>query len=87
MGMSMYITKVYGIIQRLTEQTRALDNKCIEFIETVEPPVILTQKNLHMIHHLKKDIARFGLPLNYETEHGEQFNKFIRKNSNNNGKQ
>ncbi|CAO3655761.1 unnamed protein product [Mucor hiemalis] len=32
-----------------------------------------------MLHHLVADIERFGMPVHYETEHGEQFNKFIRE--------
>ncbi|KAI8635932.1 hypothetical protein BD408DRAFT_308106, partial [Parasitella parasitica] len=33
----------------------------------------------HFLHHLKDDIRRFGLAVHFETEHGEQFNKFIRE--------
>ncbi|SAM06253.1 hypothetical protein [Absidia glauca] len=33
----------------------------------------------HLLHHLPDNIARFGPPLHYETEKGEQFNKFIRE--------
>ncbi|CAO3599405.1 unnamed protein product [Absidia cylindrospora] len=34
---------------------------------------------VHLLHHLPQNIARFGPPLHYETEKGEQFNKFIRE--------
>lgn len=39
----------------------------------------LLQPKLHMLHHMADDIFRFSMPVNYETEHGEQFNKFIRE--------
>ncbi|KAI9030678.1 hypothetical protein CLU79DRAFT_831220 [Phycomyces nitens] len=32
-----------------------------------------------MLHYMTQDIRRFGLPVHYETEHDEQFNKFIRE--------
>ncbi|KAI9028882.1 hypothetical protein CLU79DRAFT_736546 [Phycomyces nitens] len=32
----------------------------------------------HLLLHLKEDIKRFGCALHFETEKGEQFNKFIR---------
>ncbi|OAD75381.1 hypothetical protein PHYBLDRAFT_64303 [Phycomyces blakesleeanus NRRL 1555(-)] len=34
---------------------------------------------VHLLHHITDDIVRFGSMLQYETENGEQFNKFIRK--------
>ncbi|KAI9345978.1 hypothetical protein BD770DRAFT_291246, partial [Pilaira anomala] len=37
------------------------------------------QPKLHTLRHMASDIHRFGMPINYETEHGEQFNKFIRE--------
>ncbi|KAI8356691.1 hypothetical protein BD560DRAFT_437924 [Blakeslea trispora] len=44
-----------------------------------EYKILSLQPKLHLLHHLKEDIIRFGLPVHYETEHGEQFNKFIRE--------
>ncbi|KAL0086822.1 hypothetical protein F4703DRAFT_1942034 [Phycomyces blakesleeanus] len=34
---------------------------------------------VHLLHHITDDIVRFGSVLQYETENGEQFNKFIRE--------
>ncbi|KAI7865579.1 hypothetical protein BDF14DRAFT_1883356 [Spinellus fusiger] len=34
---------------------------------------------MHLLHHLHEDILHFGSPVRYETERGEQFNKFIRE--------
>ncbi|SAM00634.1 hypothetical protein [Absidia glauca] len=44
------------------------------------PPTTFALKpKVHILHHLPANIARFGPPLHYETEKGEQFNKFIRE--------
>ncbi|CAO3656229.1 unnamed protein product [Mucor hiemalis] len=32
----------------------------------------------HLLRHLKDDLIRFGCALHFETEKGEQFNKFLR---------
>ncbi|KAI8635890.1 hypothetical protein BD408DRAFT_314569, partial [Parasitella parasitica] len=34
---------------------------------------------MHILYHLTEDITRFGSAIFYETEKGEQFNKFIRE--------
>ncbi|KAL0087988.1 hypothetical protein F4703DRAFT_1717061, partial [Phycomyces blakesleeanus] len=34
---------------------------------------------VHLLTHLPEDLRRFGSALNYETEKGEQFNKYICK--------
>ncbi|KAI7872931.1 hypothetical protein BDF14DRAFT_1889828 [Spinellus fusiger] len=34
---------------------------------------------IHLLHHLHEDILRFGSPVRYEIERGEQLNKFIRE--------
>ncbi|KAG2192404.1 hypothetical protein INT47_012471 [Mucor saturninus] len=40
---------------------------------------IYNSSKMHIMHHLVDDIYRFGSPIFYETEKGEQFNKFIRE--------
>ncbi|OBZ80415.1 hypothetical protein A0J61_11537, partial [Choanephora cucurbitarum] len=45
------------------------------FLETI----LSLQSKLHLLYHLEEDIYRFVLPVHYETEHGEQFNKFMRE--------
>ncbi|KAI8339280.1 hypothetical protein BD560DRAFT_297482, partial [Blakeslea trispora] len=34
---------------------------------------------VHYLSHLSEDIVRFGCALQYETEKGEMYNKFIRE--------
>ncbi|KAI8326993.1 hypothetical protein EDC96DRAFT_549931 [Choanephora cucurbitarum] len=41
--------------------------------------IISLQLKFYFLYHLEEDIIRFGLPVHYETEHGERFNKFIRE--------
>ncbi|KAG1136321.1 hypothetical protein G6F37_012105 [Rhizopus arrhizus] len=38
-----------------------------------------TRPKVHYLHHLHEDIRRFGCALQFETEKGEMFNKFIRE--------
>ncbi|KAI9480695.1 MAG: hypothetical protein EXX96DRAFT_634349 [Benjaminiella poitrasii] len=38
-----------------------------------------TRPKVHYLQHLHKDIRRFGCTLQFETEKGEMFNKFIRE--------
>ncbi|KAL0078267.1 hypothetical protein F4703DRAFT_1945569 [Phycomyces blakesleeanus] len=60
----------------LTARVLELDNYCIKAKKT--PICVLSlQPKLHMLHQMVQDICRFGLPVHYETEHGEQLNKFI----------
>lgn len=40
---------------------------------------INSRTKLHMLHHLLDDLNRFGAAIHFETEKGEQFNKFIRE--------
>ncbi|KAI9351067.1 hypothetical protein BD770DRAFT_291174, partial [Pilaira anomala] len=37
------------------------------------------QPKTHFLHHIVDDIIRFGPAVHFETEHGEQYNKFIRE--------
>ena len=41
--------------------------------------ILSLQPKLHLLCHFEEDIIRFGLPVHYETKHGEQFNKFMRE--------
>ncbi|KAI8375902.1 hypothetical protein BD560DRAFT_326490, partial [Blakeslea trispora] len=38
-----------------------------------------TRPKVHYLSHLSEDIIRFGCALQYETEKGEMYNKFIRE--------
>ncbi|KAI9477116.1 hypothetical protein BDB00DRAFT_776017, partial [Zychaea mexicana] len=34
---------------------------------------------LHILHHIVEDIERFATAIHFESEKGEQFNKFLRE--------
>jgi len=73
-----FIGKITEFVDDLTARALDLDNLCIAMKKT--PFCVLSrQPKLHTLHHMAEDIRRFGLPVHYETEHGEQFNKFIRE--------
>lgn len=40
---------------------------------------ISSKPKLHMLYHLQEDLDRFGTAMHFDTEKGEQFNKFIRE--------
>jgi hypothetical protein len=51
-----------------------------EFDEKVQTPTPFCYlPKVHLLLHLADDIRRFGCALNFETEKGEQMNKFIRE--------
>ncbi|KAI8367985.1 hypothetical protein EDC96DRAFT_564490 [Choanephora cucurbitarum] len=73
-----YTSLVMSLVEELSDRIFALDNHLIKngvFLETS----LSLQPKLHLLYHLEEDIIRFGLPVHYETEHGEQFNKFSRE--------
>lgn len=73
-----FLGKITDFVDELTARVLDLDNFCIKMKKT--PFCVLSrQPKLHTLHHMVEDIRRFGLPVHYETEHGEQFNKFIRE--------
>ncbi|KAL9536636.1 hypothetical protein MBANPS3_012495, partial [Mucor bainieri] len=41
--------------------------------------LLYNSSKLHILHHLPQDILRFGSAMFFETEKGEQYNKFIRE--------
>ncbi|KAI7861888.1 hypothetical protein BDF14DRAFT_1862860 [Spinellus fusiger] len=47
--------------------------------KTVKKTVISSTLKMHLLSHLHEDILRFGSPIRYETERGEQYKKFIRE--------
>ncbi|KAI8138647.1 hypothetical protein BJV82DRAFT_477002, partial [Fennellomyces sp. T-0311] len=40
---------------------------------------LCSKPKLHILHHLPDNIKRFGCALHFESEKGEQFNKFIQE--------
>ncbi|KAI8360860.1 hypothetical protein EDC96DRAFT_226949 [Choanephora cucurbitarum] len=73
-----YIHLVKHFTTELTNNLLLLDN-CYVGLKKEQATVLSLLPKVHMLHHLTEDIVRFGLPVHYETEHGEQFNKFIRE--------
>ncbi|KAI8329406.1 hypothetical protein BC941DRAFT_443067 [Chlamydoabsidia padenii] len=69
-----YIARVDLAVKELIIE---LDDFDIVFSDDHTP--FSLKSKVHMLHHLPANIARFGPPLHYETEKGEQFNKFIRE--------
>ncbi|SAL95007.1 hypothetical protein [Absidia glauca] len=61
----------------VNELTTALDE--YDTAHSGPPTTFALKPKVHILHHLPANIARFGPPLHYETEKGEQFNKFIRE--------
>ncbi|KAI8374795.1 hypothetical protein BD560DRAFT_433797 [Blakeslea trispora] len=76
--LSDYTSLVMSLVKEFSDRIFALDNHLIMNGVFVDK-ILSLQPKLHLLHHLKEDIIRFGLPVHYETEHGEQFNKFIRE--------
>ncbi|KAI9327333.1 hypothetical protein BD770DRAFT_455737 [Pilaira anomala] len=73
-----FIKMIDHFADKLIKCTLHLDNFCIETKKT--PTCLLSlQPKLHTLRHMASGIHRFGMSINYETEHGEQFNKFIRE--------
>ncbi|KAL9557585.1 hypothetical protein MBANPS3_001309 [Mucor bainieri] len=75
----LFVDLLDGLVQELTARVLLLDNQCIVESDKDESPLISLQPKLHLLHHLKADIRRFKPAVHFETEHGEQFNKFIRE--------
>ncbi|KAL0073088.1 hypothetical protein F4703DRAFT_1937184 [Phycomyces blakesleeanus] len=70
-----YIVLIKHAINEVTNLLLALD---IHIKKSKHTKQGLTFKpKVHLLHHIAKDIVCFGLVLQYETENGEQFNKFI----------
>lgn len=74
----MYITYVKNAINNLRYSVMKHD----QFLRRRNPELkrsIYNLSKMHILYHLPDDIFRFGSPIFYETEKGEQFNKFIRE--------
>lgn len=75
----VYLKRVTEIIDELTLNILHLDNWGIPLKKQLKLLCISTPCKTHMLHHIVEDIRRFGTSVHYETEHSEQFNKFIRE--------
>lgn len=68
-----YIQCVKATVEDLTKALHEFD-----IASDLKKP-LSTKSKVHYLHHLDEDIRRFGCALQYETEKGERFNKFIRE--------
>ncbi|KAI9316710.1 hypothetical protein BX666DRAFT_1877986 [Dichotomocladium elegans] len=62
----------------LTAAIRRVEENCNTF-HIAGSRVISNTSKLHMLRYLKDDLARFASAIHFESEKGEQFDKFIRK--------
>ncbi|KAI9471037.1 MAG: hypothetical protein EXX96DRAFT_375753 [Benjaminiella poitrasii] len=68
-----YIESVKTSVEELTKVLYEFDTL------TNNSKPFSTRPKVHYLHHLHEDICRFGCALQFETEKGEMFNKFIRE--------
>ncbi|KAI7891101.1 uncharacterized protein EV154DRAFT_91175 [Mucor mucedo] len=73
MGFSKYVNDVHEVIHELTKRIHAFD------LAISNPTPYSCKPKMHLLHHLRDDLINFGCALHYETEKGEQFNKFLRE--------
>lgn len=73
----VYLKRITEIIDELTLNILHLDNWGILLKKQLK--LLSTPCKTHMLHHIVEDIRCFGPSVHYETEHSEQFNKFIRE--------
>lgn len=82
-----YISKIDSHCDLYINAIRVAVNNLRFFVHQYETLVrsvtsgrgIYQSSKMHILFHLADDIKRFGSPIFYETEKGEQFNKFIRE--------
>lgn len=72
---SKYKTLLQVKVQELTTSINAFDDA----LSGHTNGRISNKPNLHLLHHLLEDIERFATAIHFETEKGEQFNKFTRE--------
>jgi hypothetical protein len=72
-NLDMYLSTLQAAVINMTTRLHDYD------IQHPQYSPLSTKLKTHILLHLVDDIRRFGCPLHYETEKGEQFNKFIRE--------
>ncbi|RCH81082.1 hypothetical protein CU098_000457, partial [Rhizopus stolonifer] len=75
---NQYLTLVKDSITKLTDDLYNLDVSLFP-LNLENHPRFSIKPKVHVLQHLPEHILRFGCPIQYETESGEQFNKFIRE--------
>ncbi|KAL0078704.1 hypothetical protein F4703DRAFT_1918941 [Phycomyces blakesleeanus] len=74
-GLETYIHEVDTAVKGLIKQLLVYDKNC----ELNRHNPYTSKLKAHLLTHLPDNIRRFGTPLHFETEKGEQFNKHIRE--------
>ncbi|CAO3646035.1 unnamed protein product [Mucor hiemalis] len=72
-NLDTYINLIKTTVEELTEALHEFDT----VTGNLKP--FCSRPKVHYLHHLHEDIRRFGCALQFETEKGEMFNKFIRE--------
>ncbi|KAI8147831.1 hypothetical protein BJV82DRAFT_575007 [Fennellomyces sp. T-0311] len=73
-----YCRIVHQKVDELTAAIVELEAVCARYHIAGSRVVSKTSK-LHVLHHLRDDLVRFAPAIHFESEKGEQFNKFIRE--------
>ncbi|KAI8144219.1 hypothetical protein BJV82DRAFT_608751 [Fennellomyces sp. T-0311] len=73
-----YIDLIDTKVKALTVFVTEIESMCAT-VSNTGPRIISETSKLHILHHLKDDLSRFAPAIHYESEKGEQFNKFIRE--------
>lgn len=76
---NMYLTEVATAYRHLRSSVLSHDEFRKAKFPRRQTRGIYKSSKMHILHHLVDDIQRFGSAVFYETEKGEQFNKFIRE--------
>ncbi|KAG1077923.1 hypothetical protein G6F42_024535 [Rhizopus arrhizus] len=72
-GFEDYVNSIEVSVKELTASLYEFDTL------THNKNAYSTKPKVHYLHHIHQDIRRFGCALQFETEKGEMFNKFIRE--------
>ncbi|KAG1400221.1 hypothetical protein G6F59_013205 [Rhizopus arrhizus] len=72
-GFEDYVNSIEVSVKELTASLYEFDTV------THNKNAYSTKPKVHYLHHIHQDIRRFGCALQFETEKGEMFNKFIRE--------
>ncbi|KAI8140938.1 hypothetical protein BJV82DRAFT_671316 [Fennellomyces sp. T-0311] len=71
-----YIQLIDQKVKLFTTAINEVEDLCCTY-SNQGPRVISRTSKLHILHHLQHDLVRFATAIHYESEKGEQFNKFI----------
>ncbi|KAL0075197.1 hypothetical protein F4703DRAFT_1798688 [Phycomyces blakesleeanus] len=78
-GFDNYLFKIRSAVDEVAKVFLLLNTFIVSNPKTFQQQDFSFKPKLHLLHHLTKDILCFGSVLQYKTENGEQFNKFICK--------